>query len=254
MARDFQLQQKAFTTRIRQGNKVPCPQGIAENRMRVYEEGFLNGMRELLSNCFPIVHEILQEKEWQAIVRNFYATHPSKTPLFYEIPQEFLNYLLQTKPLLDRYPFLIELAHYEWMEIALDTAPGDPPKATLDTLDFNNTQLAVSDLAEVVGYHFAVHRINPDYLPSHEAQQTTYLCIYRNVDDEVQFIELNALNARLLLRLKDKPQGVISAMKALTQEMACANAEELIEKNLRIVKQLLAQGVLYPLNSKQEGA
>ena len=96
MALDFQKQQYAFANRIRQGDQAPCPDGIAEARMQVYQECFFNGISELISNCFPVLHHILQADEWQSLVRTFYATHPAKTPLFYEIPQEFLNYLLQT--------------------------------------------------------------------------------------------------------------------------------------------------------------
>jgi len=254
MALDFQEQQRAFATRIRQGDKAPCPDGIADTRMQIYEECFFNGINELLRNCFPIIHQILQNDEWQALVRAFYATHPATTPLFYEIPQEFLNYLLQTKPLVNSYPFLVELAHYEWMEIALETATGEAPAPVAAKIDFENTALAVSPLAEVVAYHYAVHRISPAYLPNAEDEQVTYLCVYRDADDEVKFIELNALSARLLLALKDTPQCIDAAMQIFAKTMNPSSIKQFITKNLNIVKQLVTQGVLYPVNSQQQGA
>ena len=139
------------------------------------------------------------------------------------------------------------------MEIALETAMGEAPTPVTEKIDFANTPLAASPLAEVVAYHYAVHRISPDYLPQSDEQEATYLCVYRNAKDEVKFIELNGLSARLLLMLKEKPQSTLESMNHIAQEINTSNIDSFISDNLEIVETLLAQGVLHPMHSQPKG-
>ena len=57
-------------------------------------------------------------------MRAFYRDHRCQTPLFPEIAREFLRFLearaIRRTP--RRPPFLRELAHYEWVELALQIA------------------------------------------------------------------------------------------------------------------------------------
>lgn len=244
----FQKQQHDFAARIRYGREVSCPNGISEERMHVYEECFLNGINELLSNCFPILQHILSHSQWRELIRCFYARHPSKSPLFYEIPEEFLSYLLQEKPMLEKFPFLIELAHYEWMEFVLEMASEMAERPSLQEINLHKTKVAVSNLAEIVAYNYAVHRISLNYVPAKNEQKDTYLCVYRDTNDDVKFMELNALSARLLLGLKEKPQSAIEFMKALAGEANIENPDSFINENKKIIERFLNLGILYPLN------
>ena len=53
-------------------------------------------------------------------------------------------------------------------------------------------------LSWVFAYHYPVHRISKDYLPTEPAEQAAYLAIYRRSDDKVRFLELNPVSAALL--------------------------------------------------------
>ena len=68
-----------------------------------------------------MLRQLYSEDEWSRFMREFYVEHECHTPLFPEIPREFLQYLQEQRG--DRpgdKPFMLELAHYEWVEIALD--------------------------------------------------------------------------------------------------------------------------------------
>ncbi len=55
-----------------------------------------------------------------------------------------------------------------------------------------------SVLAWAFAYHYPVHRISEDFLPTEAAEQPSYLAIFRRSDDKVSFLELNAVSAALL--------------------------------------------------------
>lgn len=50
-----------------------------------------------------------------------------------------------------------------------------------------------------------MHRIRPDYLPVTPPEVATYIVVYRNRNDDVGFIELNPVSARLIQSLQTRP-------------------------------------------------
>ncbi|WP_100550501.1 HvfC family RiPP maturation protein [Caedibacter taeniospiralis] len=245
---EFQATQKSFARRIRHKDRVPLPEGIPLQRMQVYEQSFFNGINELLSNCFPICINALPSKKWHEIVTQFYAEHPCQSPFFYEIPQSFVEFLLHHKMLWQTdYPFLMELAHYEWMEMVIEMAEGEAPSTLMTReIDDNHTIYSVSDVAEIVAYHYPVHQISATFLPEIGDQKPTFFCIYRNSKDAVQSLELNALTARFLQHLKQTPQTL---KQALGQVMLIKDKKEVAKvmaSNRTLMWNLLNEGVIYP--------
>ncbi|UTW43106.1 putative DNA-binding domain-containing protein [bacterium SCSIO 12844] len=246
MVADFQQLQIAFTKQIRHGSDEKSDlKEVPAERIEVYRSCFISSIKEILTNCFPILSEILKGSRWQLLVENFYAHSHAQTPLFYEVPEEFLSYLLENKPFIDELPFINELAHYEWMELVLDIAEGNPAKPTVDVINFESAKLYVSSLAEVVAYHYKVHHINLSYQPTVDEQVATYLCIYRNDQDQVKFMELNAVSAKFILMLKDKPKVAIKAMQELASELNIADVNQFVLSNQTLVTKLLNVGILF---------
>ena len=93
---------------------------------------------------------------WCAI--SFPAT-ASHSPLFLEIPREFLS-CLQSAPnhAADDSPFLQELAHYEWVELALSVrGPHRPRKPSIPAGDLLTGIPVLSPLAWPLAYEYPVH-------------------------------------------------------------------------------------------------
>ncbi|MEQ8802966.1 MAG: DUF2063 domain-containing protein, partial [Haliea sp.] len=63
-----------------------------------------------------------------------------------------------------------------------------------------------SPLAWVLAYSFPVHRIGADYRPSGPGEPV-YLVVYRDREDVVRFMALNAATARLLELARDNQAG-----------------------------------------------
>ena len=146
---------------------------------------------------FPVLRSLFDDEDWHDMVRTFIDGHRCSSPYFLEISQEFLHYLLHEHQMRDCDPlFMAELAHYEWVELALDVSEETLP-ASSPAADPLRASLTLSPLAWVLAYQFPVHRIGPSHRPV-EAGEPTYLAVYRDRQDKVRFMELNAASARLL--------------------------------------------------------
>ena len=108
-----------------------------------------------------------------------------------------MQYVYQ--PADDDYPFLTELAHYEFGELARRVSANENDLAGVDPNGDLLTGVPVkSVLSWAFAYQFPVHRISKDCLPAETTEQPSYLAIYRGSDDKVRFLELNPVTAALL--------------------------------------------------------
>lgn len=218
---DFIQHQRAFTAYIRNPQNSPVPIGIEERRMKIYSELFYNNVQSLLSNTYPVLRKILSDEQWHALMRDYFSKHQAHTPLFPQMPSEFLRYLEEEREAQpDDLPFLWELAHYEWAELGLsiDTREIDWQQHPLPE-DVLSAHPSLSPLAWVFAYRFPVHKLSPSYQPSEPPEQATYLVVYRDPNDKVNFIELNPISARLLA-LIEEAQGQQTGQALL--ETICA--------------------------------
>jgi len=200
---DFVRLQYAFAAHIRDPEHSPSPEGVDARRMKIYRELFYNNVESFMASTYPVLRSIIPDQCWHAMIRDYYAKHQSHTPLFPEMPREFLKYLeyeRETGP--DDPPFMLELAHYEWVELALSIFDEKIDGSAFVIPDKNEDLLTgvpvASPLVWVFGYHFPVHKISVDYQPQTPGNQITYLIVYRDSRDEVRFMEANPVTARLL--------------------------------------------------------
>ena len=198
--------QYAFAAHLRDPINNPAPAGLEDRRLKIYRDLFIGNVTSLLAATFPVTRKLYTDDDWRRLVRSFYATHKSRTPLFLEVPQEFIDYLqnehIATE---DDPPFLLELAHYEWVELAISVA--DHP-IDWDHIDPDGDLLlgipVRSPYSQVLAYGFPVHRINADYRPTEPASEPTRLIVYRNSKDKTGFMEINPVTARLLELMEER--------------------------------------------------
>ena len=116
----FRDRQYAFAAHIRDPDNVPAPDNIEARRLAVYRDLFFNNLNSLLARFFPVLRKIHNDRQWRRFIRGFMRQHEAQTPYFLQLPEEFLAYLQnEFTPREEDYPFLIELAHYEYAELAL---------------------------------------------------------------------------------------------------------------------------------------
>jgi hypothetical protein len=244
---DFKSVQYAFTAHIRDPENNPAPEGIEDRRINIYRNLFYNNIEGFVSSGFPVLRSLYNDDDWHAMVRSFFIKHECHTPYFLEIAQEFIDYLQNEHEMRDcDYPFMLELAHYEWVELAIEIDETENELADVDPDgDLLSGHPQISALAWPLSYQFEVHRIAPEYLPDTPTAQGCHLIVYRDMDDEVCFMEINAVTARLLFLLsEDKNLTGRAALEQIATELQHPSPEAVIKGGLQTLRELKERNII----------
>lgn len=242
---EFQNIQYQFAAYIRDPDNNPAPDNIEARRMKIYAELFYNNVEDFMSGHFPVLRELFNDDDWQALLRDYYSRHQAKTPLFPELAREFLYYLeYEREPTESDYPFMLELAHYEWAEAALYLADEEATLAQIDTDgDLLQGLPVISSLAWLLSYNYPVHQICADAIPTEQAP--THILVYRDGNGEIQFIELNPVTMRLLQLIKaGAHQSSEEILLQLAEELQHPQTEVVIEAGLALLQDLRKRDVI----------
>lgn len=237
--------QQAFCAHLRTPQRHAAPADVPPRRMALYRELFRANFAEQLASAFPVLHRISAPAWWDALMEDFFSAHRCRSPLFHQLPREFLSYLQQERATTaGDPPFLPELAHYEWAELALAQAEDELPPAR-QSGDVLQEVPRLSLLAWPLTYRYAVHRIGPSFLPQQADAAPTHLLIYRNRADEVRFMELNVVSARLLslIGAADGRNGV-QLLQQIADELHHPDREKVLEGGRELLRQLRQQDIL----------
>lgn len=228
---DFQKKQYAFAAHIRDPEHNASPDDVEDRRMAIYRELFFNNLHSLLSQTFPVLKKLHDSEKWRVLIRQFMVSHQAQTPYFLEIPQEFLVFLQTAYELQDDdFPFLIELAHYEWVELALSVSEETNADLRVDMEgDLLDGIPVKSALAWTYAYQFPVHRITTQFQPQEPGEQPTFLAICRKANDDMDFMELNPVTARLLELIEsNKTETGRELLQKLAQEISYPDIDAMI--------------------------
>lgn len=239
--RDMQF---AFAAHLRDPLHQAPPPDIEDRRMAIYRDLFYNNIEGLLAGNFPVIRRLLGDSRWHALVRDFYRDHRCQTPLFPEIAREFIRYL-EGIDLPPDSPWLRELAHYEWVELALDIGEGDAADLPHDPDgDLLAAAPQPSPLAWALAYAWPVHRLSEDFLPAEPPNEASFLLVQRQ-DGRVRFHEISALIFRLLQRLDELPALSGEAqLHALAEEAQAPDVVAFVAEGASLLQHLRAGGVL----------
>ena len=238
---EFQQKQYAFAAHIRDPEHNPAPGGVEDRRMAIYRELFFNNLHNLIGSTFPVIKKLHEREKFRALIRDFMVRHQAQTPYFLEIPQEFLAFLQNEYELQDDdFPFLIELAHYEWVELALsvseETNDGQNVNPDGDLLEGIPVR---SVLAWTFAYQFPVHRISSDFQPTEPGDAPTFLAVCRKANEDMDFMELNPVTARLLEMIESNDQDTgRELLLKLAEEINYPNAETLVGHGAEAMRQM----------------
>ena len=244
---EFQQKQYAFAAHIRDPENNPAPSGVEDRRMAIYRELFFNNLHNLLGSTFPVIKKLHKRDKFRSLIRAFMIRHQAQTPYFLEIPREFLAFLQDEYELQDDdFPFLIELAHYEWVELALsvseetnDGRNADPEGDLLEGIPLSSV------LAWTFTYQYPVHRISADYLPTEPGEAPTFLTVCRKANDDMDFMELNPVTARLLEMIEANEQASgRELLLRLADEINYPDGDTLLQHGAEAMQQMRQAEIL----------
>jgi hypothetical protein len=234
-------QQQALTRYLRDPEHQLPPADMNAARVNVYRDLVFNNVSQLLSGTFPVLIRIIGEQRWRLLVLGFLRDWRAQTPKFGEIAETFLDYLA-TQPQVLRegeWPaFLLELAHYEWVEMVLQQSDAKALLPT-DPALLLERPLQISPLAWPLAYEWPVHELDPNYQPATPPDQPTFLLVRRATDWSVKFSELSSLAWRLLQRIDEFPPLTgREQLQALAQEAGQSASSSFMDNGLVLLRQM----------------
>lgn len=243
---DFRALQYEFAAHIRDPEKAPAPSGIEDRRLGIYRELFYNNVEGFIAGSFPVLRSLIADDSWHVLIRAYFSSHRARTPYFPKLPQEFLLYLAADGNA-DQLPdFAEELAHYEWLEL----------EAQLDNRDLFEVAVAatpqlldgvpvLNPIARIHAYTYPVHRLSPEFLPSKPPAEPTYLVVYRDREDDVGFMALNPVTARLLeLIATGERRSGRELLIQIAAEMQHPKPQTVVEGGMAILQELAQKDVV----------
>lgn len=245
---DLVALQQELTAHIRNPAEVRAPAGIESRRIKIYNDLVYNNIEGFIAGGFPITRSLYRDEDWHRLVRAFISQHRCESPYFLEISQEFISFVMQEyKPSPVDPPFLLELVHYEWVELALDVAEDEFPEldAGLASDALHNVP-QISPLAWSLAYQFPVHKIGPGFEPDAPPPEATHLVVYRDREDAVCFLEINAATARLLELIRDNSEHLpgITLLEQLAGEMNAESITPVVDFGATMLRQFLELDIL----------
>ncbi|MGR9116350.1 MAG: HvfC family RiPP maturation protein [Gammaproteobacteria bacterium] len=250
---DLRTYQRQFTDYLRNPiNHEVFPKTLPAE-IKVYARLLYNKIESSLRVCFPIARELLGPVHWRQIVQAFIRDHRCQSPLYREIPDEFIDYLLHGNPQVKMPGFITELAHYEWMELILETAhAGISAPIITDPMNPLEHVPILNPVLHILHYRYPVHCIVPsdERWKSWETRLEPYdqepmiLVGLRDNDLNIQFIEINAVTARLIELLRDQFRTGEQALRQLATEMGYCAPEPLLSHGREIIQQLQTQQII----------
>lgn len=241
----FQQQQRQFLNYLRQPQAALLPAGFASERLTVYVDLLYNKFDESLTACFPVIHSLLSKECWRALLLDFIAEHRCLTPYYRQIPDEFVQYLQQERQHPDDWPFLAELAHFEWIDLQLSIAEAEPvTQKQLSVAELLNNVPVFAPVMQLLHYQWPVQDIALNFLPSEPPETASHILGFRDSDDQVQFISMNPATAKLIVLLNNGLTGrqVLQAMSSA--DHTDAQFLEFIQFGQCILADLHCQGAI----------
>jgi len=232
--------QREFTAHIRDPAARTQPAAIDARRMQVYNELVFNTIEGLVSVGFPVLRSLLEARQWHALLRAFVVRHRCETPYFLQVGQEFLDFLEHEHEVLGLPPCALELAHYEWVELALDISTEQIEPADSDRLqDVAGGVPLLSPLAWPLVYRFPVHRISREFQPHQPSGQPVCLIVYRNRSDDVRFLESNPVTHRLLELMRQEQLPGRELVASVAGEFGAGGDPAWIDGGLQTLQRLV---------------
>lgn len=241
-ASGFAAVEARFAAYLRDPTAAAPPADVDPARAAVYARLVFTNVEALLAQCFPVLRQVCDAPQWQALVRDFLARHRAHTPLFPRLPQELAAFLASGARS-DDPEWYAELADYEWLETECAQDPREIDElvqidAAADLLD---DVPVLNPLARPRAYRYPVHTIAPGCLPEAPSADPVWLVVYRCRDDRVSFLQLNAVSARLveLLARNDTERNGRKLLLQIADELGHPRPAQLVEAGRSVLTDLV---------------
>lgn len=162
------------------------------SRLNVYKDLIKNRFHDAFCSIYPKTSLIFKNK-WDKLISQYFEKYPPSSPLLNRIAKDLPAYLLTQTKILKKYPFIHELALYEWLELEIYEKTGEPGNRR----SWDKNDLVLNPIHELCTFNYPI----PEIVEKMENKKTlgkiqekpTNVIIYRDPKtQQVRFFELSA--------------------------------------------------------------
>jgi hypothetical protein len=172
--------------------------------LMTYRELARMSLLEPLETMFPVLKALLEQADqWDTCIQQFLDARVIRSGHYRDIAPAFLGWLATSAWGQVRWPFLLELAHAEILEVLVTRYPDSDPPVGLHAEPRPSDRVVLDPATQIVSYGHAVHRVS-EQSPLPEARPT-HLIAFRNEDGEARFLELTPATSAFLVLAQQCP-------------------------------------------------
>jgi hypothetical protein len=238
--------QRAFTRYLRDPEHVSPPPHIAPERLAIYTHAVIANAEMFIGDNFPRIKSVMPADTWSALVRDYFRRHESHTPLFVELPGQFLRYLEEAREVPEDPPYLYELAHFDFLENLVSTDEARIDESAINRNgDVMREPPVLNPTLRLIRYAFPVHRIDREYQPLDVPDTPTFIVAFRDRAHGYGTIDVNPATARALeLFLGDPRLCGAEVMRAIAAELQHPDIAVLVAGGREIFARLAQRDVI----------
>lgn len=184
--------------------------GEQAEALMTYRELARMSLLEPLEDVFPVLKSLLEEAGlWETCIQAFLDARVVRSSQYRDIAPAFLGWLAATSWGQERWPYLLELAHVEILEVLVARFPDSDPPGNLHPDPGPSDFVVLDPATQVVTYRHAVHRVReeapvPEEIPTH-------LLAFRNREGETRLLELTPATSALLVQARIRTLAAAAA-------------------------------------------
>lgn len=187
-------------------------------RLGVYRQLIRTTLVDPVEDCFPICRALLRSDDaWTDCLDAFLASRAIRSPYFRDIAPAFVQWLADAGWGGDRWPFLLALAHWEYLELELLRWPDEPVPPGLAPAPEPGSRVAFDPAARLLRYAWQVQDATVE--APRPAAGDVHLLAYRDRDLDFAWRQLSAPGSAFLVRLQ-QGAAVGAAAEALGLDLA----------------------------------
>lgn len=95
---------------------------VPRERIALYQNLLLGTVQDATANIYPYCKLLLEDK-WLELIERYRRLYPNKSFQLYKSAEKFSLFLSEEEDLLEKHPFIADLALYEWMEVEVGSLP-----------------------------------------------------------------------------------------------------------------------------------
>ena len=170
-----------------------------KDRLLAYRHMVRSDLVEPVETACFVTRALMEQADlWDDCLAAFLASRGVQSAFYRDLSATFLGWLAATGWGLDRWPFLLQLVHFELLTVLVARHPGGDPPEGLHPEPKLGDRLVLDFPTQVVTYQYQVHLATMDApVPP---PGTTHLLAYRDREGAPQWMELTPATAALLLK------------------------------------------------------